>query len=109
MKSIKQYSKKFWPVAMAIVLMQGFSSCRKELNYKPEVFSTAASVYTDEAGAIAGVTGIYQQLQTLKKSDYQLIGVIGTDEARCCYQAQGYGSYYAGIVGMDVYDITFNS
>ena len=38
-----------------------------------------------------------------------MIGVIGTDEARCCYQAQGYGSYWAGVVGMDVYDITFNS
>jgi len=109
MKSIKQYSKKFWPVGLAVILMQGFSSCQKELNYTPEVFVSAQSVYKDEPGAIAGVTGIYQQLQTLKKSDYQLIGVIGTDEARCCYQAQGYGAYYAGIVGMDVYDITFNS
>jgi starch-binding outer membrane protein, SusD/RagB family len=109
MKNIKQYLKKLWPVGAAAILLQGFSSCRKELNYSPEVFATAQSVYKDEPGAIAGVTGIYQQLQTLKKSDYQLIGVIGTDEVRCCYQAQGYGAYYAGIVGMDVYDITFNS
>jgi len=109
MKSIKQYLKKLWPAGLAVVLLQCFSSCQKELNYTPEVFVSAQSVYKDEQGAIAGVTGIYQQLQTLKKSDYQLIGVIGTDEARCCYQAQGYGAYYAGIVGMDVYDITFNS
>ena len=109
MKNITQYLKRLWPVGLALMLVQGFSSCRKELNYTPEVFATAADVYKDEPGAIAGVTGIYQQLQTLKKSDYQLIGVIGTDEARCCYQAQGYGAYYAGIVGMDVYDITFNS
>ncbi|HEY8928842.1 MAG TPA: RagB/SusD family nutrient uptake outer membrane protein [Mucilaginibacter sp.] len=109
MKSITQYLKKLWPVGLAILLLQGFSSCRKELNYTPEVFVSAPSLYKDEPGAIAGVTGIYQQLQNLKKSDYQLIGVIGTDEARCTYQAQGYGSYWAGVVGMDVYDITFNS
>ncbi len=109
MKNIKQYLNKFWPVGLAVMLLQGFSSCRKELNYTPEVFLSAPSVYKDEPGAIAGVTGIYQQLQTLKKSDYELIGVIGTDEVRCCYQAQGYGAYWAGVVGMDVYDITFNS
>lgn len=109
MKSIKQYSKKFWPVGLAVLLIQGFSSCQKELTYTPEVFVSAQSVYKDEPGAIAGVTGIYLQLQTLKKSDYQLIGVIGTDEVRCCYQAQGYGAYWAGVVGLDVYDITFNS
>src|ERR1700740_1027862 len=108
MKSITNYLKKSWPVYLPMLLL-GFSSCRKELNYTPEVFVSAQSVYKDESGAIAGVTGIYQQLQTLKKSDYQLIGVIGTDEARCTYQAQGYGAYYAGVVGMDVYDITFNS
>lgn len=109
MKSITNYLKKIWPVGLPALVLLGLSSCRKDLNYTPEVFASAQTVYKDEAGAIAGVTGIYQQLQTLKKSDYQLIGVIGTDEARCCYQAQGYGAYYAGIVGMDVYDITFNS
>lgn len=109
MKSIQQYLKKFWPAGMAVVLLQGFSSCQKQLNYTPEVFVSAPSVYKDEPGAIAGVTGIYQQLQNLKRSDYELIGVIGTDEMRCCYQAQGYGSYWAGVVGMDVYDITLNS
>jgi hypothetical protein len=109
MKNIKQHLNKFWLLGLAVILLQGFSSCRKELNYTPEVFVSAPSVYKDEPGAIAGVTGIYQQLQNLKKSDYDLIGVIGTDEVRCCYQAQGYGSYWAGVVGMDVYDITFNS
>lgn len=108
MKSITQYLKKLWPVGLAVLLLE-FSSCRKELNYTPEVFVSAQSVYKDQAGAIAGVTGIYQQLQSLKRSDYQLIGVIGTDEARCTYQAQGYGAYWAGVVGMDVYDITLNS
>ncbi|QEM03432.1 RagB/SusD family nutrient uptake outer membrane protein [Mucilaginibacter rubeus] len=93
----------------AIMLLFVIAGCRKELDYTPEVFVSAQSLYKDQAGAIAGVTGIYQQLQTLKKSDYQLIGVIGTDEARCAYQAQGYGSYWAGVVGIDVYDLTFNS
>jgi len=109
MKNLKLKSKNGWTIVLAIVLVQVFSSCRKELNYTPEVFVSAQSVYKDEAGAIAGMTGVYQQLQNLKRSDYQLIGVIGTDEVRCCYQAQGYGSYWAGVVGMDVYDITFNS
>jgi hypothetical protein len=109
MKSLNQYLKNSGMIVFAVVLLQGFSSCRKELNYTPEVFVSAQSVYTNEAGAIAGVTGVYQQLQSLKKSDYELIGVIGTDEVRCCYQAQGYGAYWAGVVGMDVYDITFNS
>lgn len=109
MKNPTHYIKKFWPAALAIVLLQGFSSCRKELNYTPEVFVSAENLYKDQAGAIAGVTGIYQQLQTLKKSDYQLIGNLGTDEVRACYQAQGYGAYWAGVVGLDVYDITFNS
>jgi len=109
MKNLKHYLKNTWLLVSAIVMTQLLSSCRKQLDYKPEVFVTEAAAYNDQAGAIAGVTGIYQQLQTLKKSDYQLIGVIGTDEARCCYQAQGYGAYWAGVVGMDVYDQTFNS
>jgi len=85
------------------------SSCKKQLEYTPEVFLSAQQVYKDEAGANAGLVGVYKQLQNLKSSDYALVGVIGTDEARCCYQAQGYGAYWAGVVGLDVYDITFNS
>lgn len=85
------------------------TSCNKQLNYTPEAFLSASQVYNSETGATAGVTGIYQQLQVLKASDYALIGIIGTDEARCTYQNQGYGAYYAGITGLDVYNIDFNS
>src|ERR1700744_2110637 len=92
----------------ATALLTG-AGCSKQLNYTPEVFLSANSVYSSQTGAIAGVTGIYQQLQTLKASDYALIGIIGTDEARCTYQNQGYGAYYAGITGLDVYNIDFNS
>ncbi|HTD97840.1 MAG TPA: RagB/SusD family nutrient uptake outer membrane protein [Mucilaginibacter sp.] len=95
-------------IAMAILVMV-LGSCRKQLDYTPEVFLSAEQVYKDQAGAIAGVTGIYKQLQVLKTSDYALIGIIGTDEARCTYQSQGYGAYWAGVTGLDVYDIQFNS
>jgi hypothetical protein len=95
-------------IAMA-VLMLILGSCRKQLDYTPEVFLSAQQVYKDQAGATAGVTGIYKQLQVLRASDYALIGVIGTDEARCTYQSQGYGAYWAGVTGLDVYDIQFNS
>ena len=83
--------------------------CKKVLNYTPEVFVAQPQVFKDQAGATAAVTGIYTQLQTLKRSDYALIGVIGTDEARCTYQSQGYGDYWANVTGLDVYDIKFGS
>lgn len=96
-------------ILVTSVLVMMMSSCRKALDYTPEVFLGAEQVYKDQAGATAGVTGIYRQLQSLKASDYALIGIIGTDEARCTYQSQGYGSYWAGVTGLDVYDIQFSS
>lgn len=109
MKNITPYFKKALPLAVGALVLLGAGGCRKQLDYTPEVFVSAQNLYKDQAGAVAGVTGIYTQLQSLKKNDYQVIGVIGTDEARACYQAQGYGSYWAAVVGLDVYDITFNS
>lgn len=109
MKRLNKFSNKKYLVLPAVLLLLLASSCTKQLNYTPEVFLSAEQIYADQAGATAGITGIYQQLQTLKKSDYALIGIIGTDEARCTYQNQGYGAYYAGITGLDVYDLTFNS
>lgn len=94
---------------LAVAMLLSFAGCRKQLDYTPEVFLSAQQVYKDEPGAVAGVTGIYRQLNVLKQSDYALIGIIGTDEARCTYQSQGYGAYWAGVTGMDVYDIQFNS
>ena len=85
------------------------AGCKKTLNYTPEVFVAQPQVFKDQAGATAAVTGIYTQLQTLKKSDYALIGIVGTDEARCTYQSQGYGDYYQNITGLDVYDLKFGS
>ncbi|MDP9076948.1 MAG: RagB/SusD family nutrient uptake outer membrane protein [Bacteroidota bacterium] len=101
-------SSKLLLIIPVIGLMM-LAGCRKQLDYTPEVFLSAQQVYKDQAGAIAGVTGIYKQLQVLKTSDYALIGIIGTDEARCTYQSQGYGAYWAGVTGLDVYDIRFNS
>jgi len=84
-------------------------SCKKGLDYTPEVFVAQPQVFKDQAGATAAVTGIYAQLQSLKRSDYALIGIIGTDEARCTYQSQGYGDYWANVTGLDVYDIKFGA
>src|SRR5882724_2034585 len=96
-----------------LVLLSGLAilaaGCKKVLNYTPEVFVAQPQVFKDQAGATAAVTGIYTQLQTLRRSDYALIGVIGTDEARCTYQSQGYGDYWANVTGLDVYDIKFGS
>lgn len=85
------------------------AGCTKTLNYTPEVFVGQTQVFKDQAGATAAVTGIYAQLQTLKKSDYALVGIVGTDEMRVCYQAQGYGDYWANVTGLDVYDLKFGS
>jgi starch-binding outer membrane protein, SusD/RagB family len=96
-------------LGLALIGAAAFTSCKKQLNYTPEVFVAQTQVFKDQAGATAAVTGIYTQLQTLKKSDYALIGIIGTDEARCTYQSQGYGDYWANVFGLDVYDIKFSS
>lgn len=103
MKSFNQY------IVYITVLLSVTAGCTKSLNYTPEVFVAQPQVFKDQAGATAAVTGIYMQLQTLKKSDYALVGVVGTDEARCTYQSQGYGDYYQNITGLDVYDLKFGS
>src|SRR6266702_5591894 len=94
-------------VLAVIVFFAG--GCKKALDYTPEVFVAEPQVFKDQVGATAAVTGIYTQLQTLKKSDYALIGIVGTDEARCTYQSQGYGDYYQNVTGLDVYDLKFGS
>jgi len=103
MKSFHQY------IGAGLAGMMALAGCTKSLNYTPEVFVAQPQVFKDQAGATAAVTGIYAQLQTLKKSDYALIGIVGTDEARCTYQSQGYGDYWANVTGLDVYDIKFSS
>jgi len=103
MKLFHQY------IGVGLAGMMALAGCTKSLNYTPEVFVAQPQVFKDQAGATAAVTGIYAQLQTLKKSDYALIGIVGTDEARCTYQSQGYGDYWANVTGLDVYDIKFSS
>jgi len=108
MKLIHPYKiRTYLAVLSGLVIMT--AGCKKGLNYTPEVFVAQPQVFKDQAGATAAVTGIYTQLQTLKKSDYALIGIIGTDEVRCTYQSQGYGDYWANVTGLDVYDIKFGS
>ena len=102
-------SPKTYITASLAALLLLAAGCKKALNYTPEVFVAQTQVFKDQAGATAAVTGIYTQLQTLKKSDYALIGIIGTDEARCTYQSQGYGDYWANVTGLDVYDLKFSS
>jgi len=101
-------SKRNLAAALTGILLLA-AGCKKSLNYTPEVFVAQPQVFKDQAGATAAVTGIYTQLQTLKRSDYALIGIVGTDEARCTYQSQGYGDYYQNVTGLDVYDLKFGS
>jgi tetratricopeptide (TPR) repeat protein len=107
MQFYHRYIQRF--LALALLGAAAFAGCKKDLNYTPEVFLAQPQVFKDQIGATAAVTGIYTQLQTLKKSDYALIGIVGTDEARCAYQAQGYGDYWANVFGLDNYDIKFSS
>ncbi len=109
MKESNLYISKAGLVASLAALLLFAAGCKKVLDYTPEVFVGQTQVFKDQAGATAAVTGIYTQLQTLKKSDYALIGIVGTDEARCTYQSQGYGDYYQNITGLDVYDLKFGS
>ncbi len=103
------YHRYIKPALVIVAATAVLTGCKKDLNYTPEVFLAQTQVFKDQAGATAAVTGIYTQLQTLKKSDYALIGIVGTDEARCAYQAQGYGDYWANVFGLDDYDIKFGS
>lgn len=80
-----------------------FSGCEKQLDIKPEVFISPEELYKDEAGVIAGITGIYRQLLILKRSDYAVVGMVGTDEAKMTIFVPTWGPYWQGFAAVNNY------
>lgn len=86
---------------MAFGLLLG--GCKKELDIKPETFISPEQLYKDEAGCIAGVTGIYRQLLVLKSSDYAMVGIIGTDEGKTTIFVPTWGTYWQNFAAINTY------
>lgn len=88
-----------------ITLLAGifFSGCSKQLDIKPEVFVSPEELYKDEAGITAGLTGIYRQLLVLKRSDYAVVGMVGTDEAKMTIFVPTWGPYWQGFAAVNSY------
>jgi hypothetical protein len=80
-----------------------FSGCEKQLDIKPEVFVSPEELYKDEAGIVAGITGIYRQLLVLKRSDYAVVGMVGTDEAKMTIFVPTWGPYWQGFAAVNSY------
>ena len=68
-------------VAIAATIFSAVG-CRKELNITPETFVSPESLYKDENGDVAGLTGVYRKLADWKNSDYYFVGEVGTDEGK---------------------------
>lgn len=79
------------------------SGCSKQLDIKPEVFISPEELYKDEAGVVAGVTGIYRQLLVLKRSDYAIVGMVGTDEGKTTTFVPTWGPYWQGFSAINSY------
>ncbi len=92
-------------VATICILMAGllFSGCSKQLDISPEVFVAPDQLYKDEAGIKAGVVGIYRQLLELKKSDYVIVGMVGTDEAKTTLFVPTWGTYWQNFCAVNTY------
>lgn len=90
----------------ATLLVMLISGCKKELEYVPESYLSPEQVYSDEAGSIAGITGIYRQFQQLKKSELGLIGNIGTDEGKTSGFVPTWGGYWLQLSSVSSYDKT---
>ncbi len=82
------------------------TSCNKDLNYVPESYLSPEQVYSDEAGSIGGITGIYKQYSSLKSGELALIGSIGTDEGRISYFVPTWGGYWLQLSALNSYDNT---
>jgi hypothetical protein len=94
----------------AIVAVACFaSSCRKQLETPPESFLTPDQLYKDEAGAIAGVTGVYRLMMEWKRSDYYFLGEVGTDEGKTSSFVPSWGGYWQHYAGVNSYNTLFSS
>src|SRR5689334_14720177 len=95
--------KKIRTLGLAVALLA--TGCSKQLEITPEVFVSPEQLYKDEAGAEAGITGIYRQLLVLKSSDYALIGIIGTDEGKTTTFVPTWGTYWQNFDAVNSYSI----
>ena len=89
-------------VLFAFVLIA--SGCEKDLGYVPESYLSPEQVYSDEAGSEAGITGIYRQLQLLKRSEHGLFGNIGTDEGTTSTFVRSWGGYWLQLSAVNSYE-----
>jgi hypothetical protein len=103
MRTIQSYFNKSTAIlCVAVALL--VASCSKQLNILPESYPSPQTVYKDISGARAGLTGVYQQLQNLKKSEDYLVGVLGTDEARGSSFLAGWGGYWQHVYALSSYN-----
>ena len=93
------FSNKICLICLILLL----SGCSKQLDIKPEVFISPEELYKDEAGVVAGVTGIYRQLLVLKRSDYAIVGMVGTDEGKTTTFVPTWGPYWQGFSAVNSY------
>lgn len=93
------FSNKIRLICLILLL----SGCSKQLDIKPEVFISPEELYKDEAGVVAGVTGIYRQLLVLKRSDYAIVGMVGTDEGKTTLFVPTWGPYWQGFSAVNSY------
>ncbi|KAA2243231.1 RagB/SusD family nutrient uptake outer membrane protein [Chitinophaga agrisoli] len=99
-----KYSKKSKVVSICIIMAGLFlSGCSKQLNITPEVFVSPEALYKDEAGIKAGVVGLYRQLLDLKRSDYVIVGMVGTDEAKTTLFVPTWGTYWQNFCAVNTY------
>lgn len=92
-------------MSLLFVLAVTFPACKKDLGYVPESYLSPEQVYSDEAGSEAGITGIYRQLQQLKRSEHGLFGNIGTDEGTTSTFVPGWGGYWLQLSAVNSYDV----
>ena len=80
-----------------------FNGCSKQLDIKPESFISPEELYKDEAGVKSGLVGIYRQLLELKRSDYVIVGMVGTDEGKTTLFVPTWGTYWQNFCAVNTY------
>lgn len=90
-------------VACLMIAVLLFSGCAKQLDIKPEVFVSPEELYKDEAGIRSGIVGIYRQLLVLKRSDYVIVGMVGTDEGKTTLFVPTWGTYWQNFSAVNSY------
>lgn len=104
MSSIYKYSnlrRLLW--GFMIAAGAGLGGCSKQLDIKPESFISPEELYKDEAGVKSGLVGIYRQLLDLKRSDYIIVGMVGTDEGKTTLFVPTWGTYWQNFCAVNTY------